>query len=114
MARFSQSDIRKLQRCSASLEGRLLTRTMDGRPYLKTEEPLPESSDPSPFGGLKQLRVQHHVKKNKRSGLPMGVTLARGRFVARIVIQYHRFYLGSYGLPETAGAAYQDAKNGQT
>jgi ElaB/YqjD/DUF883 family membrane-anchored ribosome-binding protein len=51
-------------------------------------------------------RENSSAKKTKRSGLPMGVGVRRGRYIAHRQIAGVLYYLGSFQSPDLAHAAY--------
>lgn len=52
--------------------------------------------------------VENNSDRNdKRSGLPMGVTFRRNKYIAQKMIDGKNYNLGSHATPEEASAAYQ-------
>ncbi len=56
-----------------------------------------------------QNSMNCRVQASKKSGLPKGVSLDRGRFSVRIYLNKRRQFLGLFDTPEEASAVYQEA-----
>jgi hypothetical protein len=55
------------------------------------------------------LQKQRKAHRGSKAGI-LGVSLARGRWVARMTIEGRRVHLGTFASAEEAGSAYREAK----